>query len=269
MTRVSSRQVHDIGRRRAWVIWAGRALGLRAGGLQPQLARASPGCWRRTGSTSAPPSWRSFTVLQLLVYAGMQVPVGVRLDRYGSEAAAAGRAGPDDGRPAGVRVRRRRSRSRCCRAGVLGAGDAMIFTSRAPAGDGVVPGPAGADGHPAHRPGRPARRDRWRRRRWRTPCRSWGWTPAFAARLVDRPGADGRGRAAGQGLAVPSRGRHQDQAARPGPHPARRVGQPRDPARAVVALRLAVLGDRLLDAVGLPVPGPRAGPEPGARPARC
>jgi MFS family permease len=56
----------------------------------------------------------------------------------------------------------------------------------------------------------------------------WGWTPAFAGRLVDRPGGDGRRRAAGQGLALPSRGRHQDQARRPGSHPARRVGQPRD-----------------------------------------
>ena len=46
-------------------------------------------------------------------------------------------------------------------------------------------------------------------------------------------------------------------------------GNPGHALGPVVALRLAVLGDRVLAAVGLPVPGRGAGPEPGRRPAPC
>ena len=46
----------------------------------------------------------AFTVLQLVVYAGMQVPVGVLLDRFGSRAMLLSRTRADDGRTAGLRL---------------------------------------------------------------------------------------------------------------------------------------------------------------------
>ena len=52
----------------------------------------------------------TFTMVQLFVYAGMQIPVGAILDRVGSAAAAHHRCRPDVLRPARVRVRRHRSR---------------------------------------------------------------------------------------------------------------------------------------------------------------
>ena len=76
-------QVHDIGRRRAWVIW-GVALSVY---LLSVFHRSSLGVagllaterFEITGSELA-----LFTVLQLVVYASMQIPVGVLLDRFGS-----------------------------------------------------------------------------------------------------------------------------------------------------------------------------------------
>ena len=41
------------------------------------------GCWPASASTSRPPSCRVFTMVQLLVYAAMQIPVGALLDRFG------------------------------------------------------------------------------------------------------------------------------------------------------------------------------------------
>ena len=76
-------QIHDIGRRRAWVIWlaASRSTSSRSSTAAPS---AWPGCSPVSASGSPATQLAVFTVLQLVVYAGLQVPIGVLLDRYGS-----------------------------------------------------------------------------------------------------------------------------------------------------------------------------------------
>ena len=80
---MSPTQLHDIGKRRAWVIWS---VALAIYGLaifnRSSLGVAGLIAADRFQITAAQLSL--FTVLQLLVYAALQVPVGVLLDRYGS-----------------------------------------------------------------------------------------------------------------------------------------------------------------------------------------
>lgn len=121
------RQVRDIGRRRAWVIWlVGLSVYLLAVFYRTSLGVAGLLAAERFHINAA--QLATFTVLQLAVYAGMQVPVGILLDRFGSKAlmttglvlmtvgelwfAFAGSF------PVGI----------VCRV-LIGAGDAMIFTS--------------------------------------------------------------------------------------------------------------------------------------------
>ena len=76
-------QIHDIGRRRAWVIWlVALAVYLVAVFHRSSLGVAGLLAADRFGISSTQLAF--FTVLQLVVYAGMQIPVGVLLDRYGS-----------------------------------------------------------------------------------------------------------------------------------------------------------------------------------------
>jgi sugar phosphate permease len=78
-------QIHDIGRRRAWVIWAvGLSVYLLAVFHRSSLGVAGLLASERFDIDATLLSF--FTVLQLLVYAGMQIPVGVLLDRFGSRA---------------------------------------------------------------------------------------------------------------------------------------------------------------------------------------
>ena len=172
------RQVHDIGRRRAWVIWlVALSVYVLAVFHRSSLGVAGLLAADRFGISATQLAF--FTVLQLLVYAGMQIPVGVLLDRYGSRRLlltglvlmTAGQLAFAFATSFPVAVRRAPCSVPATR----------WSSSRAPAGDGVVPGPAGADGHPADRPGRPGRRDRRGRAAGRTRCTTWGWTPAFAA----------------------------------------------------------------------------------------
>jgi len=75
--------VHDIGRRRAWVIWlVGLAVYIVAVFHRTSLGVAGLVAADRFDITAA--QLATFTVLQLVVYAGMQIPVGVLLDRFGS-----------------------------------------------------------------------------------------------------------------------------------------------------------------------------------------
>lgn len=75
--------MHDIGRRRAWVIWlVGLAVYVVAVFHRTSLGVAGLVAAERFDITAA--QLASFTVLQLVVYAGMQIPVGVLLDRFGS-----------------------------------------------------------------------------------------------------------------------------------------------------------------------------------------
>ena len=120
-------QLHDIGRRRAWVIWAvGLSVYVLAVFHRSSLGVAGLLAADRFGVDATQLAF--FTVLQLVVYAGMQVPVGVLLDRYGPRALllwglvlmTAGQVGfafaPTFLTGVGARA-------------VLGAGDAMVFVS--------------------------------------------------------------------------------------------------------------------------------------------
>ncbi len=124
---MSPRQVHNIGRRRAWVVWAvALSVYVLAVFHRSSLGVAGLLAADRFGISATELSL--FTVLQLLVYAGMQVPVGVALDRFGSRRLiitglammTAGQLGFAfaESFPAAVVAR-----------AVIGAGDAMIFTS--------------------------------------------------------------------------------------------------------------------------------------------
>ena len=124
---MSPRQVHNIGRRRAWVVWAvALAVYVLAVFHRSSLGVAGLLAADRFGISAT--ELALFTVLQLLVYAGMQVPVGVVLDRFGSRRLIlAGLVLMTAGQlafafvesfPAAVLAR-----------AVVGAGDAMIFTS--------------------------------------------------------------------------------------------------------------------------------------------
>ena len=122
-----TRQIHDIGKRRAWVIWGvGLSIYLLAVFHRSSLGVAGLLAAERFDVDAT--RLALFTVLQLVVYAGMQVPVGVLLDRYGSRALLlTGLALMTVGQfwfafaesfPAAVLAR-----------AVLGAGDAMVFVS--------------------------------------------------------------------------------------------------------------------------------------------
>lgn len=78
------RQVHNIGRSRAWTIWAvGMGIYLLAVFHRTSLGVAGILAAERFDISAS--QLASFTVIQLAVYAAMQVPVGVLLDRYGSK----------------------------------------------------------------------------------------------------------------------------------------------------------------------------------------
>jgi MFS family permease len=127
MTGVNERQVHDIGKRRAWVIWlVGLSVYVLAVFHRSSLGVAGLLATQRFGITAT--QLALFTVLQLVVYAGLQIPIGVLLDRFGSRLLLlAGLVLMTAGQltfafatsfPVAVLAR-----------AVLGAGDAMVFVS--------------------------------------------------------------------------------------------------------------------------------------------
>ncbi len=120
-------QIHDIGKRRAWVIWlVALSVYLLAVFNRSSLGVAGLLAQDRFGISATQLSF--FVVLQLIVYAGLQIPIGVLLDRYGSRALLlAGLVLMSIGQlvfafahsfPVAVLAR-----------AVLGAGDATIFVS--------------------------------------------------------------------------------------------------------------------------------------------
>ncbi len=76
-------QIHDIGARRAWVIWL-VALSVYFLAVFHRSSLGVAGMLAADRFDINATSLSVFTVLQLVVYAGMQVPVGVLLDRFGS-----------------------------------------------------------------------------------------------------------------------------------------------------------------------------------------
>ena len=83
MTRPLRRQVHDIGRRRAWVIWT-VALSVYTVAVFHRTSLGVAGLVAAQRFDITASQLATFTVVQLVVYAGMQIPVGVLLDRFGS-----------------------------------------------------------------------------------------------------------------------------------------------------------------------------------------
>ncbi len=78
-------QLHAIGRRRAWAIWLG-AVSVYVLAVFHRSSLGVAGLLAAERFDVAATQLASFTVLQLVVYAAMQVPVGVLLDRYGPRA---------------------------------------------------------------------------------------------------------------------------------------------------------------------------------------
>jgi predicted MFS family arabinose efflux permease len=124
---VTAEQIHDIGRRRAWVIWL-VALAVYVLAVFHRSSLGVAGLLASDRFDISATSLATFTVLQLVVYAAMQVPVGVLLDRYGSRTMllcglalmTVGQLGFAfaDSFPGAVASR-----------AVVGAGDSMVFVS--------------------------------------------------------------------------------------------------------------------------------------------
>lgn len=120
-------QIHDIGRRRAWVIWAvGLSVYVLAVFHRSSLGVAGLLASERFDIDATQLSF--FTVLQLLVYAAMQIPVGVLLDRFGSRALLLSGLGVMSVGQLAFAVVESFPGAVLARA-VLGAGDAMVFVS--------------------------------------------------------------------------------------------------------------------------------------------
>ncbi len=120
-------QIHDIGKRRAWVIWlAALSVYLLAVFHRSSLGVAGLLASERFGIDAT--QLATFTVLQLFVYAGMQIPVGVLLDRYGPRALLLGGLVLMTAAQAVFAFAESFLVAVLARA-VLGAGDAMVFVS--------------------------------------------------------------------------------------------------------------------------------------------
>jgi len=121
------RQVHNIGRRRAWVIWlVALSVYILAVFHRTSLGVAGLLAADRFGITAA--QLATFTVLQLAVYAAMQIPVGVLIDRYGSKRLMVTGLTLMTGGQMWFAFAGTFEAGMAARV-LLGAGDAMIFTS--------------------------------------------------------------------------------------------------------------------------------------------
>lgn len=119
--------MHDIGRRRAWAIWT-VALTAYVVAIFHRSSLGVAGLVAAERFAISASELAAFTVLQLLVYAGLQIPVGVLLDRLGSRRMIlAGMALMTAGQLA-FAFTDTFTAALLARA-VIGAGDAMIFGS--------------------------------------------------------------------------------------------------------------------------------------------
>lgn len=119
--------VHNIGRRRAWAIW-GVAMAAYVLAIFHRSSLGVAGLLAAERFDISASQLAAFTVLQLLVYAGLQIPVGVLLDRFGSRRMIlSGLALMTAGQYA-FAVTDTFAAALITRA-VIGAGDAMIFVS--------------------------------------------------------------------------------------------------------------------------------------------
>lgn len=116
-----------VGSRRAWLIWL-VALSVYALAVFHRSSLGVAGLIAADRFQIEATQLAVFTMLQLLVYAGMQVPVGVLLDRYGSRAMLLGGLALMTVAQLGFAFADTFPAALVARA-LLGAGDAMIFVS--------------------------------------------------------------------------------------------------------------------------------------------
>lgn len=121
------KQLHNIGKRRAWVIW-GVAMTVYVLGIFHRSSLGVAGLIAAERFDIEATQLAVFTVLQLLVYAGMQVPVGVMLDRFGSRVMLLSGLVLMSGAQLLFAFAESFSGALLAR-GLLGAGDAMVFVS--------------------------------------------------------------------------------------------------------------------------------------------
>jgi len=119
--------IHEIGRRRAWVIWA-VALSVYVLAVFHRSSLGVAGLLAAERFEIEATALAFFTVLQLVVYAGMQIPVGVLLDRFGPRALLLCGLMLMTGGQVVFAVAESFPVAVLARA-VLGAGDAMVFVS--------------------------------------------------------------------------------------------------------------------------------------------
>ncbi|WP_338750046.1 MFS transporter [Janibacter alittae] len=120
-------QLHNIGRRRAYAIWA-TALAVYVLAVFHRTSLGVAGLLAAERFDISASQLATFTVLQLAVYAAMQIPVGVLLDRFGSKALiVTGLVAMTIGQ-LWFSVADSFAFALAARA-LLGAGDAMLFTS--------------------------------------------------------------------------------------------------------------------------------------------
>ncbi|QCX28649.1 MFS transporter [Nocardioides jishulii] len=86
---MEAEQIHRIGGRRAWLVW-GVAVSVYLLAVLHRSSLGVAGLLATERFDIAASQLAFFTVLQLIVYAGMQVPVGVLLDRFGPRALLCG-----------------------------------------------------------------------------------------------------------------------------------------------------------------------------------
>ena len=117
-----------LGGRTAWVVLTvGQFAAVVAVLQRSSLGVATTDALARFGITAA--TLAAFSMVQLLVYAALQVPVGVLIDRYGSKRLIVAGLADHGGCADDVRVRRDRCPLAFAARVVLGIGDALMFIS--------------------------------------------------------------------------------------------------------------------------------------------
>ena len=122
-----TRQLHNIGRRRAYAIW-GTALAVYVLAVFHRTSLGVAGLLAADRFGINASQLATFTVLQLAVYAAMQIPVGVLLDRFGSRALIVGGLVCMTVGQVWFATAESFGTGLAARA-LIGAGDAMVFTS--------------------------------------------------------------------------------------------------------------------------------------------
>lgn len=122
-----TRQLHNIGRRRAYAIW-GTALAVYVLAVFHRTSLGVAGLIAADRFDINASQLATFTVLQLAVYAAMQIPVGVLLDRFGSRALIVGGLVCMTVGQVWFSTAESFGTGLAARA-LIGAGDAMVFTS--------------------------------------------------------------------------------------------------------------------------------------------